>query len=601
MKGLKQLSVLLGMAALATPAWAVITVTVDDVPGNNVAYVNGTGGNLSGASAVKDAVAAVNADPTADSVEINIVDTDGAADVYVGDFTLQKANTTIRQMANGGGNDVAVVLQGDGTRGGAPAYHFDAAGCSLRGLSATKRLGVKTNGTGASNIITGISDNAVDMAWEFVDWQPAGNEALDHNDFTTGNIAGNETFDGCRFSTGNGPQFFVDGVTFNDCLFDGGGFLCVMLDGSAVANRCTFTASAGGIHMGGAASSFITNDCSFATGAPIIGAFSGGPLDDGDVFEMNRPTFAGPTGHIALWMAADATVTVRGEPGNLVDFAPLSAGGGAIGGTNLIGRINKGTLNLEYCTNTGVFPAGNFDSHTGVTDGDWNDLIGNVTINMNNCYWIDGGGRYGANTGGGAYSVVINATNTIWTGTSPLGDEINLNGQASGHHTGASFINLLHCTMLSGTGNAYFFGDGNRGDEVRIDGSIINPNRISGSHVLSSIGQVQGFTPHIPNVTYVNVADDGTGNPFEGNPLNGATDGTPAMPGDIVADPQVDATGHIINPQSTTLVAPGGATGSTVAIDFDGEPRPNPVGSVRDIGADETFAIPVTISDFSME
>lgn len=545
-------------------SWSQVVVTVDDNSANDSAYVNGVGGNFSGSTAVQDAVVAINADSGQPSYVVNIVDTDGVADTYVGNFEMNVANTAVRQVANGSGTDKAVTLQGSDASGAA-SFLIQAASCSLSGLSADAQMIIKTAGTTACTIITGINaaaDGAGNAVWNNLKYASAGNEVLDHNDFNAGTGGGNyvEVFNNCYFSVGNGPQTFVN-VQFNECQFAGGGFKSVQLDGHVEANNCAYEpASAGGLHLAGALST-TWNDCSFAVGSPRL---LGGNLSSG-TFTFNRPVWAGKNGDVTFNIAnSGAHVIIAGEPDAKNNLDPLITAG-----TALISRLTSGSISFIDCTR----------SLTGCNLLDCSDgsgLVADVEINMDRCVWLNGSAHIDlADNGASTFGITLSATNTIWVGATTAGDFIHTRGD----RTGTSYFNLLHCTMQGPTANTSFSGNTNTAisetgkarDIFNVKYSILDDtgsNAVSGDFGNNN-GTLLGSGNLMTNAGKVCPGFCG-----------GVPDGFTAV---TTTDPLIDDAGHL----TAGSPALGQAIGSTLDVDVDGEERPQG-GLVNDIGACES-------------
>ncbi len=279
-----------------------------------------------------------------------------------------------------------------------------------------------------------------------------------------------------------------------------------------------------------------------------------------NTYILTDPVFVGGLGDVAFaGEGSKGNVTIRGtDPANKVDLAPM-----ATGGTVLVARTTGGTWTFINCTDSVGFPAGLIDCASG------NELVTDVSVIEDQCLWLDGrsGDFIAASSGGEGFSTDFTATNTVWAGTTDQGHVI----ATMGDHTGQSKISLTHCTVWKRTTNAFFFG--NSGDTVELDGCVIYTDEITDSHALSSIPVGHG-PANIPNLTYVNDPDDGSGESYEGSAYLG---------GEIVEDPVIDAAGY---PQAGSPVL-SAAAGSTYTVDVNGQSRPQG-GYMPDIGGYES-------------
>lgn len=185
------------------------------------------------------------------------------------------------------------------------------------------------------------------------------------------------------------------------------------------------------------------------------------------------------------------------------------------------------------------------------------DITATPTVNLNQCELAPARPTlpwaiyHNDNAGTGGF--VLNATNTV------------IYCDVSGTiHTGAATndtLNMVHCTVFNTTGGL---------DMMYASSSDV----LTGQFTIFDAAGANSVNPHIAlngNNNLLNSADildfGGTG-----------------YPGDtILGDPQIDATGRLTIDSSIALSQ---ATGSTVAVDIDGDSRPLG-GSTPDIGADE--------------
>jgi len=394
-----------------------------------------------------------------------------------------------------------------------------------------------------------------------------------------------------HLSTPGGGIFVFQGpATFNNSFFsnlntgwNNGLLINGGIGGGAddiVFNNCVYEATQEGLHVytpgaGGAGPANITfNNTTFRCKGGNFGItpflFRTGPLtvtfnrctldgwvhaitytgwlgapDPANHWIFNSPTFLNNVLYTVNF-EQPFTITVKGLPGEKVD-ATSGAGGGAFA------SVPMGILNVEdVITNRGIV--------TSTTDMNTTPVVTLSRVEFTTGTAIQNVAA------GGTGSLTVNATNCIFA--------MNKNGTIVTNKTTADTINLTHCTFYrSLAASSYRMMIADASDTLNADYCIFD-----GAN-MDQLG---------------NIALNGTLNIVN----SAATSDFTSEPGDTIYDnPNVDATGHIV----MESIAGGAAVGSSTTIDVDGNSRPLPTGSAPDIGADENFAVPVELSEFSLE
>ena len=549
---------------LATsPALAQVIVVVDDVPGNDSAYVDGVGGNFSGANAVQLAVAATSADASGQTeFFIRIVDTDGAADTYTGDLHIAPLNTRrveLRQFPNGNGNDAPATLVGAGAGVAGAAFLVQGNGSVVAGLSPDKPMLLNAGG---NTFVTGAA--ATGVVFENLDYVATG-APFDHNDFfgsSAAPFAEGTTWRDVTLRNSNSVQVFNDSL-FERVNFFGPGFPFVVQGGQQTFINCQFSSKAGPMHFGGPAnnSGATFTNCTFQMAPTRI--LSGNPADGGvadllstgGTFHFIDPVFVGSGGDIAFHLGnRNATLIIEGtDPENKVDLDPMVQGG-----TLLPIRLYSGNVQL-------INVKGSQRAGAGFMDATGAQMNADISVSMDKCNWLNGAGDvlFSGTTApnpGEPFNVTINAVNTIWAGGTPAGGYID----ASNPITGTVEVNLEHCTMVGPTGNVLIHSTGpdtTAGLTLNSDYSIFDSTQTASTFASGLVALVG-----------------------QRNLVNGAGFGPGMDPSTLFGATGVDALGRI----SAGSIALENAIGSTLTFDIDGELRPSAGTANPDIGADES-------------
>lgn len=287
---------------------------------------------------------------------------------------------------------------------------------------------------------------------------------------------------------------------------------------------------------------------------------------------MNRPVITGHMGDVAFGQGSAApgalTLEIAGTPTAKVNFNPMN-----VGGTILPFRLINGTVKLTDCQGTVAAAGGNMldTAFEGV-------LQGPVSVTMDRCDWRDGAGNVSmvATDAGGApvasaFPVALDAVNTIWRGSGPVGSILNtLDSLRSSTGT----ITLTHVTMYGAAPGAFIANSNTLGGQVVTDLVTINDSVFDDSQTQA----VSLSTPLLQANNVVRKAGSLAGGGFT---LGEAV-------GVIVGDPLLLSNGRLLNGSASPAI--DAATSSTLAIDIDGRTRPD--GAANDMGASEAGPLP---------
>lgn len=504
-----------------------VNVVVDDVPGNDAPYVNGSGGNFTGPDALVQAVAAVNADPTLGLNEflIQIIDTDGVADTYTGDLELTKADTKIRQVAGGSGADVGVTLVSNNTVLGA-AFRLVAANTELSGLAPDNPIVLDGNSTSAPAILGGDTRSANMLVQNVRTIGATAGASLSVN-----SSAGDMRFVECTFNnSGNGPQIVSPGTArFEYCNFGVPGFPLVALTAGQVVVSTSTISGGAHLHLGGDPSNVLLTDCEFNWTGPSIIAEA--PLTTGSVLTLERPVFNNPVSGIAFHPGdIPMTIVLQGARGGArTDLRNIKDSGN-------LARVRAGRFVVNDCIVNDTMDAG----------GETLPVLNRVDFEFNRSIVESPVGFI--NTAGGARG--ITATNTIFNAN-------GFNACMSIDQAGpGSTITLTHCTLYG------FAAGGNL-----IATSPAN-NAVVANYCIFDASQTDDVA--------ANAVATGAG-----NIVWSGTIGTNLLTGTLNVNPLLSSDGRL-TPRSPGIDA---AVGSSATVDVDDDVRP--FGDERDIGADE--------------
>lgn len=541
-------------------------------------YTVGAGGDY---ATFEDAVAAANTNAGADTLLLldNYYTSNGAPTVTAETVTIQPAPSNTSTITIEKTTGAGQVIRNTSMSGTISVIgHSPDAPIILRQHSSGSTAPVINTGPDTNTTTNWVLENVV---LERLDDDTSNNFFLNFN----GKNASPHILRNVKF-VGNGPGAttaatpvgvntvdppYLTSAVFENCDWSGAGgtgarlqvgFSNVTVRDSIVhslsgANAPALVQYAAGSVAAPGVTEVTFEDCSFRSGDARLFTTLTWAAD----ITLVDPVFAGKCGDIAFDINTGPVnfAVVGTDPANKVDFDGMTSAG-----TVLYARLQTGSLSLTNCAGSVRPGAGSIDCAAG-------DLVGSPVISMDQCDWANGAGDFIGGTSGGAFGITFNANNTVWTGTTPAGHVL----AAVGSHTGLSSINLAHCTVAMDTANAFFFG--NAGDRVNVTGVVVYTNAITTSHALSSIGI---YSPSgVPSVGYADVADDGGGSPFVGNPN---------LPVSIfvIADPLVDSNGV---PQAGSP-ALGLAVGSSETVDVVGAARPQ--GDANpDLGAYESAAL----------
>lgn len=566
---------LLGLAGIigfgASAAPAQIVVNVADT-GTATSYVNGVGATLFvGTTAVKDAIAAINADPTVGAAFfINIKDTDGVADNYlvVNGVVVDKPNVTIQQVPNGTGNDAPVTFWRDNAPQGGAMLSFAQPNCTVQGLSADKKLIMQLDGTVARWATGGAGANAL------VKWVTITNDNDTGTVVSTNKTGDNQQFVECEFNGPRiGPQIggpnpiapLVRLVTFTRCRFAKDRFPISAAGAAAgvpidiVADDCYFVIKENFNLIGIVSATF--NNCTFEVNTAtksILGAATAVPdtaqtgthLPPSGAITFNNPTFIGAN-TVELFRVLpqnNITVTINGVDAankTLITTAggPLANMGNGTLALNDV-KLDKDIVNNYPAVNPANVPGGVPHSFIALSRVESDSTTIGLTADF-------------------SLETNITATNTIFKNC------------VLGTTVGGGNVTLTHCTFFGNdAGNPFITAE--NGAVITANYNIFN-TAPAGNAIINA-GTVNGA------FNLVN-GPGGTG--------SAALNLTDTM----IANPLLDASGHLM----IDSPAIGGAAGSLLTIDVDGELRPLGAASNPDLGADETALVPVELSTFSIE
>lgn len=566
-----------------------VVVTVDDDPTNDSPYVPGVGGNISGATAVQKSVVLINSDSGYPSYTVNIVDTDGVGDTYVGGWTAERPNTTIQQLPNGIGNDIGVSLQQDLQTGDLLPFSLKGSGSILSGLSAAKPM--RLVGSPYWEVMTG--SYGPDLRWRFLVYDGGGDYSqFTHKDFVGLGDSGSQIFESCRFNhRARSAQFRFTGpgTTLFDCSFGTDfnyGMACLLNYGNITATSCTFSGE-GWVDMGGYKdpadpnlgryqTNALFDDCTFQKDGALLRNFGDG------IYTLNNPTFiqtsSPPQDNLIYLDSPSAKLTINGGPNEHTDLSPLVP---PPGHTRVLCLATAGTLNLVDCeVKKQQVPKGSLKAVHGYGGS---DDSADLAISMNRCRWLEDSGSIKIDGGGDSaapHPIVIQATNTIWAGEkqSPILDLLRGGLQAT-------VVTLTHCTLKGGFGSASYLITGNYPEPINYPGwpytpPILDRDTLTAAYCIfddsNSNGSVYGFVEQQVN---------GKGNlvTLQGAECNNYCN---QFPNDFISrigDPKLDNAGHL----TAGSYALEGAVGSLLDEDVDAQTRPQGA-SIRDIGADES-------------
>ena len=316
-------------------------------------------------------------------------------------------------------------------------------------------------------------------------------------------------------------------------------------------------------------------DCTFRTGGPSRYLLDG--LSGKTTYNFYRPTFTGQCGTIAFNIGnSTSVVQVLGMtdsseviPGYFVDFDPMITNGGSGTGTRVLARLHSGQITFRRCRATEETPFAGVDCA-------WGTLTESPRVNYHQCDWSNGAGRFWSGDTGASlvFGPYVYSWNTVWRGDAAAidaGNEfdayIDMRPGAGGH-TGVGTARLRHTTMFGPT--AAYLMNVMPTDSFQVDASIVD-----------SSATVSGASNQTPSVTagWTNLAWDGA----DGH-------GFPALPADTaIGDPHLTLDGHLTASSTAALEAAGS---SNQQVDIDGDDRPLPDLTPRDIGADETEFYP---------
>lgn len=404
--------------------------------------------------------------------------------------------------------------------------------------------------------ITGVSLSAIKLR---------GNNVIFNYD--GGTISGRTDPDGDVMDNLNIPlvHVFQDGAgvgtTFvgNNLTFSGGDTPARLRNDSnpMVITNSTLNGGTdilGVIFAGGGAVTF--EECTFVpAGRPIIqGAGGANPITIVD------PTFSGTVPGIAFFMQGHVgEFTIEGSD------AENKASLDGMASVAILVRNWAGTTTFRNVTATGA-NGGLFDA------AGLNALAGPVIVNVEDSVFTGTGGRIDtraslqADPATGVASnhpVIVNATNTIWTGSySPYAAVISV---WDDQNSEGATVNLTHCTLAPSQTEALVINGIEPKDTINSYYSIIDA---SGAAALLGSGvTLNGDTNNIYSIG--GATDNG------GWPNNEASN-------TIIANPQLAGNGEL-TPVSPAVDA---ASGSTTPLDYKGTTRPQ--RTVADIGAHES-------------
>lgn len=525
----------------------VVTVVVDDDAGNDVAYVNGVGGNFTGTSALDDAVEAIDADPSLRNYwEIQIIDTDATTDTYSGTVLSDKANMLIHQVEDGdpGTADVGVVIDA-GSDTNNNLIRLNESNSTLAGLSPETPIKVILPAADNPYIALSSSNTAENLRFENIEVQGGGNGRYGANIGASGSVLRNVTLN----NSGRGLQIPANDLTVEDCWIAVTGFPIIVLnEADLTMTNSTIVGGEENLHLGGAGRVEMVNctlDYRQSTSNRII---TTPELSDAEILmvDLNLP---GPLVNQGLPFFLDNTqtsMTIRSSsPGQKVDLSQIGDG------PTVLLRSRNGNITFTDCvigTNS-LDMAGVPAFPNSVT-----------TLTLNRCFVNGTVGNVTTNT----VTRVIRATNTIFNA-----DGTNF-ALVMAQGTSMSLATLAHCTFMGTPSGGELINASNTSATIRADYTIFDGSSadwisekavIIGDNNLVVAGTVGGFGGD----------DSGLTNTVTGNALLDLLTG---MPGENSA--AIDA-----------------AASSGELLDYVTTSRP--IGSASDIGALEA-PLPQTAS-----
>lgn len=528
-------------AATASAAEVVINIRDD---GSTNAYTNGVGGEFTGPGALTVSMGSINADPTVGitTYTVNVYDTDGTTDTYVGDMPVGKENVVVRQIATGA-NDAPIKIVGSATATpGLPVILVQSSGFKLIGLSPTKRIRIETapiTGVPATDqpYVTGLNlATATSAHWENIEYVAQAGNAGDHNDYNapTGADA-TQLFRNVRFTVANGPRFQTRGTRIEDSRFDSPGFKIVADQCNLTIDRCVFSNGAGGL-ISTPGTVMTINDTTFNIGTRVIsGVAPRGWL--GGTLTINNPTFIGQHADVAFWIGntTGSQVTIR-NAGNMGGIAAV-----------LTARVTQGNLTFDNCELFLDVDCYDEPSSPGVTGTGANIHFERSIVACN-----VGAGATTSSTA----AVRVTGRNTAFNTFGRM-QAITVNG----YSTVADIISTTHCTFTGLSTNVLI----DTGANDIIEGYYtIYDARNCASTSANGVVELKGRG----NLVYPN--------------------GYIARPADTVtADPGISGNGLASGTSIKSII--DAAFGSQETASLDGTPRPQ--GGNRDIGAYEAVGL----------
>jgi len=375
-------------------------------------------------------------------------------------------------------------------------------------------------------------------------------------------------------------------IVVNDSTIDMAGILCygngVALPNRVRFNRCTFATSQNGIHSSNGGEVVMT-DCVFNSCKPVNTFMSTPWAVPNETITLINPSRTGQSRLID--MGNQCTVNLLGKSAEDKCFMP-SLSSSYTEAYRCLTKDDQDTasgvvtLNITDCVLSDTLETG---------DGELNnDMVVNLNrVRLNGSKSSPGKGwsAYNVSAAGwaGKGSFTINALNCMLVGAGTATKTDSITMHMNKPCLGGNNLNATHCTIWSeGKGNTWWNGCGNAAGN-------------SDTLVLNYCALAQGSGKYAVYNHWMKPT--GSYNVYQAALISSWPAGADLLTNSVQGDPGIDAEGRLT---LTSDLCDRKAVGSTTAIDFFGKPRPR-LGTIRDIGADEGFVVPVELSTFQVE